>query len=784
MAFTASYATETTVFPSAAKIFRATSGGTVFTQIAYNATAFDLFDDTSVVNDAIYFSLGANQMLPAGLKFNIGTAMAGGYTLVWEYNKWTGTISTKSWELIEDLSDDTNSFTVTGSNSVKFPLQWQPADLAVNGSTMYWVRCRISAVAYTVGAVSFTGTGLNDGTSGGTYSGTGNSATYEVEIDATGTPDTFKWKKGSGSYTTGVAITGAAQTLSDGVTITFAATTGHTLGDKWTITVTSITEGGANKTDVLKYGSGRLTISGTTDLAPGSFTNIYDWLVANKPYISVTKTRDRIFDFTKVALYLSSRVKTTNETVLLGQNSLSNYSVGTNYFDYIESGTKIGNRGYDGSIFIIHGTYNSSIFSFSSNTKFYGSIIKAGKVGGDSHVYPGYIRTEGEIIDSVMEIAPQIFAGTYNNVKISGYFIVMGELSSILNGLTYICSDSHFMYKYGSNLGFTIIGLDWSFIPATGVMVYLYTYGARTDETLNFINPVKPLPVFGDAITPISNDGSAVTNLTAMKVYDDSAGTYTDYTTAASNATADDVPLGGDVGDILYFGSTTYQYAFSLYFVRTGAVNDYVYEWEYYNSTSGWVALAPYYYDGTNNLSDTGYFLGCTSKGTGSGTGVNASLVTVDGVNAYWLRARIVTKGTGSPTATQIRYKYLTGVGGWKMYQKYSFDALVTDTNGDAITGATVKVTYPSGTVAFTETTDASGLIDQQYLINVQYNQDATQVSTYWIKETITTTATLEVSKSGYETYSAEIDITRKQDMTIALKTAGIQTDQEQAIQI
>jgi hypothetical protein len=54
----------------------------------------------------------------------------------------------------------------------------------------------------------------------------------------------------------------------------------------------------------------------------------------------------------------------------------------------------------------------------------------------------------------------------------------------------------------------------------------------------------------------------------------------------------------------------------------------------------------------------------------------------------------------------------------------------------------------------------------------VQYNQDATQVSTYWIKETITTTATLEVSKSGYETYSAEIDITKKQDMTIALKTA------------
>lgn len=89
-------------------------------------------------------------------------------------------------------------------------------------------------------AVVFTGAGLNDATSGGTYSGTVN-ATYTVIIDATGTPDTFKWKKNSGSFTTGVAITGSAQTLSDGVTITFAATTGHTLNDQWVITAISYT---------------------------------------------------------------------------------------------------------------------------------------------------------------------------------------------------------------------------------------------------------------------------------------------------------------------------------------------------------------------------------------------------------------------------------------------------------------------------------------------------------------------------------------------------------------
>ncbi len=76
--------------------------------------------------------------------------------------------------------------------------------------------------------------GLDDATSGGTFTNSPD-VVFTVEIDATGAPDTFKWKKGDGAYTTGVSITGSAQTLSDGVTITFAATTGHTLGDVWTI---------------------------------------------------------------------------------------------------------------------------------------------------------------------------------------------------------------------------------------------------------------------------------------------------------------------------------------------------------------------------------------------------------------------------------------------------------------------------------------------------------------------------------------------------------------------
>ena len=84
----------------------------------------------------------------------------------------------------------------------------------------------------------FKGNGLNDVIWGTAFAGAA-SAYYEVVIDSelggTGGVDTFKWRKNGGAWTENVDITGAAQTLDDGQTITFGATTGHTLADQWTI---------------------------------------------------------------------------------------------------------------------------------------------------------------------------------------------------------------------------------------------------------------------------------------------------------------------------------------------------------------------------------------------------------------------------------------------------------------------------------------------------------------------------------------------------------------------
>jgi hypothetical protein len=80
---------------------------------------------------------------------------------------------------------------------------------------------------------------LNDAKSGGVYTGSGLHQ-YSVQITAGGKPDTFQWQKDGGAWTTSIAITGSAQSLADGVTVTFGTTTGHMAGNTWIILANSV----------------------------------------------------------------------------------------------------------------------------------------------------------------------------------------------------------------------------------------------------------------------------------------------------------------------------------------------------------------------------------------------------------------------------------------------------------------------------------------------------------------------------------------------------------------
>lgn len=66
----------------------------------------------------------------------------------------------------------------------------------------------------------------------GTYSGSAR-AYYIVEITASGTPDVFRWSDdGGATFTTGVSV-GTTNVLSNGITIRWGATSGHSPGDIW-----------------------------------------------------------------------------------------------------------------------------------------------------------------------------------------------------------------------------------------------------------------------------------------------------------------------------------------------------------------------------------------------------------------------------------------------------------------------------------------------------------------------------------------------------------------------
>lgn len=91
-------------------------------------------------------------------------------------------------------------------------------------------------VMYNIPDPTFNGSGLDDLTAGTVFAHT-EGVMFVIQIDATGTPDTFKWMRTGGNWTTGVAITGSEQTLEYGFKITLAATTGHTLTDQWSVSI-------------------------------------------------------------------------------------------------------------------------------------------------------------------------------------------------------------------------------------------------------------------------------------------------------------------------------------------------------------------------------------------------------------------------------------------------------------------------------------------------------------------------------------------------------------------
>lgn len=125
-------------------VYRATGGGVTFAAIS-TAGNVDLFTDTAVVNDALYFKVSNQCNKFRGIEFSIDTAIAStSHTFAYEYRKEDST-----WASLPGLVDNTAQFTVLGVNSITWtmPTDWGSNTTAVNGIVGHvWVRIRFSAI--------------------------------------------------------------------------------------------------------------------------------------------------------------------------------------------------------------------------------------------------------------------------------------------------------------------------------------------------------------------------------------------------------------------------------------------------------------------------------------------------------------------------------------------------------------------------------------------------------------------------------------------------------------
>jgi hypothetical protein len=150
----------------------------------------------------------------------------------------------------------------------------------------------MQATAYVIGGTSqTTGAGLSDVTSGGVYvpaAGPSANHTYKVKISTADATDKFQWSVDGGAYSAEIAITGAAQTLEKGVTVAFNAATGHVLHDEWTFTITG-TDAYKFKTDAGALG-GNTPVTGAAQTLANGVTATFAAIVGHTPGDTFTIT--------------------------------------------------------------------------------------------------------------------------------------------------------------------------------------------------------------------------------------------------------------------------------------------------------------------------------------------------------------------------------------------------------------------------------------------------------------------------------------------------------------
>lgn len=477
---------------------------------------------------------------------------------------------------------------------------------------------------------------------------------------------------------------------------------------------TSRTNGGSNTTDKLLIGDGVVSVDDFTDASPCTLKMIHEYMLINYPYTKPVNVGN-YFDMRWFAVDMKSPTVSYDEFLEIGTDMQGYCNLRNHWrFDYWTTGYQIGdNHGRGGSKIYINAITNSYPFYWTVNQKSYGATYFSVKRNA------GYPNLAGTFYDCTFQLASGApLDGDCQNCTFElGFGFIASTWADtsknpFANNKFLVLSTSAWS-AYSKS--FDIMKPDITFGPGTK-----YLIGSQQNNVgglvWNFIDPIVPLPTLSTENKPLYSAGSVETNLINVFFYNASTDTYTDYSTAASNETADDVPLNGDVGDCLYFNILTAATALQHpSFTITSSPNDYEYVWEYYKS-GAWIEFSRQW-DETLNLSQSGsvWFERQVS---------DITITSVNGVSGYYYRLRITKKGTTTNTATTIKRRTRPGTADWNLNYKYSVNYIAKDGSGNPLEGVEVAIYDKNNELQFSGTTDVNGKIPEGLLTTNKYYFD------------------------------------------------------------
>lgn len=620
------------------------------------------------------------------------------------------------------------------------------SNLAASTSFNYFSNTAVvnDAIYFCFSGTSFSNLILNVGTA---LSGTGVTVVWEyfTRIGSTWRP-CHNLTDGSNGFTTLGAVT-VKFPLQAGMGLTTVNGVSNVTAVRCRITaLTSISNGGAQSTTTVKKSDGKIAVTGYSDGAPCTWLDIYNWVIANASEIGATKVSFDTYKFDNCAISISngSTLRSTSEKIYMGNGC---HCPGL-LIAGLWSGTKAGTNGWQSASSYFFCYFSSTnILTSGTTTRVFGGIWEwfTNTVDGltctPSGAYLGvnggewrgvYCRQSGYFSTAIMD-----------RCIVDGGLITSGAITNYPTNLSIANPGSSIWNMYG--VGNTIPGVTYG-APTSSLMAIVAAYNATPAQQYNFVNPN---PSFGnqtDAVKVITRNLGTLANITNCFFYNSTTTLFTDYTTQAQSATVDDVPLSGSVGDVYYFKTsivnTNYQTALS--FTITSQTNNYVYAYEYWNGST-WVALVAgtSLFDTTNNFQQTGivYF----------GTYAGWASTTINGSTGWFVRIRITTAGTGSPSVSKIEQRQQAGIGDWKLNEQYYYNLKVNNSSSTAIQNAVTYIKDALNTVVGTFTTNASGDITQQTLLRQYFNFDTSISDTYFnIKQQSVNPYLVRVRKYGY----------------------------------